>query len=172
MTRQIGLYNSNNIRHLQYSHASGIQQKRLSSFCLSCTLKTSMRKVMISLLIKKAHLHKQVHKFHNAWLKYDGWKDVISDKDTDSLYSTKDIFKFRQQCKYLFFAIKLLLHNYHDTTVVDCFQDAIHMVFDFEYSLTDNGEYCARWYNSFNQTGTFQNCRRHNGKHCREHCVV
>ena len=45
------------------------------------------------------HLHDQMLRFKNGWLKFDGWKEMLNDKDTDDLYTPRDIFVLRNRCK-------------------------------------------------------------------------
>ena len=83
--------------------------------CLYYNSKLNNKEILVdkqkNIIVK--HLLKQQERFRHAMLKFDGWKDTIFDKDEDCLYTTKDAFSLQNKCKYLFHAVKSMIHNYN-----------------------------------------------------------
>ena len=49
-------------------------------------------------------------------------------KDKDDLYTTRDIFLLRNRCKYFYHAVRSMIDNYDNYSVVQCFQIAIDFI--------------------------------------------
>ena len=118
----------------------------------------------------KHHLQKQLALFHDAWLQFDAWQSLIDDNDEDGLYSPKDIFNLRRQCKYLFFAVCSILRHYAKKTITECFQQSIELVHEYESCKYIEDESkplhpatLMIWFRKFNSNCTFQNRHKHNG---------
>ena len=135
--------------------------------------KSKKRKLLVinqkKIILK--HLQSQLQKLKLSWLKFDGWKDSISDGDADGLFTPKDIFMMRNKCKYLYVGVRMMIKHYDECTVVDCFQKALDEIYKFEgcnqaeYQVKLHPKTVLRWYNTFKDKNHFHNHRKlPNGK--------
>ena len=106
-----------------------------------------------------------------SWLKFDGWKDSISDGDTDDLFTPKDVFMLQNKCKYLYFGMQMMIKYYDKFTFVQCFQKVLDEIYEFEgctqaeYQVTLHPKTVLQWYNSYKDKNCFHNHRKlPNGK--------
>lgn len=121
-------------------------------------------------------LHTHASTFRKAWLRFDGWRSVISDNDADNFLSASDIFEVTMRCKYLFFAMKMLIDHYKKISIIACFQLAIDQVNEYEDFNEINDEdsptgkinhpkTVLRLYNMYKYSCSFQNNKKYsNGK--------
>jgi hypothetical protein len=80
----------------------------------------------------KGHLEMQIKKFRKAYLTFDGWRDIVDDKDPYNLCSHYEIFVFRMKARYLAVTLSLMLKHYLDMKVEDCCKLAIEKVNEFD----------------------------------------
>ena len=117
------------------------------------------------------HLQYQLLKFCDAWLKFHGWKDVLEDKDSDDLYSERDVFRLREKCKFLYFGVQSLLESYEQNTILQCFDSALDIVYEFktlDFIDDDNVDSphpktLSKWYSTYNRHSHFPSCHKLNG---------
>jgi hypothetical protein len=90
----------------------------------------------------KRHVMSQVKTLRNAYLTYDGWREVITDGDSDDTCTPFDIFVIRMKSRYLSTALTCALGCYHCTdSFLDICSAAIDKINELDYDGCSLEEY-------------------------------
>ena len=76
-----------------------------------------------------------IKRFKHAYMKYDGWKEIVSDNDQKEVCTNHDIFLIRSKAMYLAISLQLALDHMPTKTWGVCCDEAVAHVQKFHQLL-------------------------------------
>jgi hypothetical protein len=89
------------------------------------------------------HIKNKIYKLKKAYLTYDGWRNIVDDRDSSNVCSTYDVFFLQQKARYLAVSLSLALELWNSLPFIDICQRAIDTIRLFDFPDGEEYENCS-----------------------------